>query len=488
MKIIKELLEKHKELEHNTIGVPYLGNKQYNLEYSSSVNDIITSYSLYTEKLFNLEQKNTAIKNCTLDSGDPMKYKMFKPIIKEIKKIDSRYGFYRYTKASGEIFSRERVKEYMNNFDFKNLQKPIDENNVIFTMSTTHALNLILRLIGNKNDVIIVPAPNYGIFTVICERLGMNVAYLNLDEEDNYLVNPQKLDSLIKKTNDELKAKYKNEKNIPKVLAFLNENPNNPTGKVMGIKQKNILQSIADVCVKNSIYIIDDLVYKDLVYDLDNPVFPIGNFNNSFDYTISLYSLSKSFGGAGLRSGIVIANTYIIRGIKNLLFQEMDSTPKYLSYACSGAYNNDKSRNRYYKKYFSNLTKKYKQKYKLLEYLITGVGDHKLLYKINKYSDIKYKKWGGINGIKLDNNLIPESGFFAIVDFTELISVLKLDSNITEEDFYKYLYINTGIKYIMGKSFGWRNKKQYVGRINYGEEDEMIIKSFLNLYKLTNSK
>ena len=211
---------------------------------------------------------------------------------------------------------------------------------------------------------------------------------------------------------------------------------------------------------------------------------PLGNYKNSFDYSITLYSLSKSFGGAGLRSGIVVANNYIIRGIKNLIFQEMDSTPKYLSYACSGAYNNDEERQVEYEKYFRKLTNKYKEKYKLLEYIITGQGNPKYLKIINKYSERKFKEWKGIEGLFLDEKHKPESGFFAIVDFTNLINVLELDSNITEEDFYKYLYVNTGIKYIMGKSFAWTNKKEYVGRINYGEEDEMIIQSFLAIYDL----
>lgn len=485
MKIINELLINHKELKQNIKGVPYLGNRPNKEKYSEEVNDIVTSYSLYTEKLFDLEQAPTAIKNCTLDSGDPMKYKIYKPIIKEIKKIDSKYGFYRYTRASGEMYSRIRVKEYMNNNDFKDLEEPLDESNIIFTLSGTHALNMILKIIGKKDDVVIVPAPNYGLFTVICERIGMNVVYLDLDKEDKYLVNPKKLDKLIKETNRKLTKEYKNKEYIPKVIAFLNENPNNPTGKVMGIKQKDILKEIANVCQKNNIYIIDDLVYKDIVYDLDNKVMPIGNYNNSFDNSITIYSLSKSFGGAGLRSGIVVANKYIIKGIKNIIFQEMDSTPKYLSYACSGAYNNDKNRDKYYNKYFKNLIKKYKEKYKLLEYIITGKGNIKLLKKINKHSKIKYNKWNGIKGINIYKELEPESGFYAIVDFTKLIDELKLNKSISEEEFYKYLYINTGIKYIMGKSFGWKNKKQYVGRINFGEEDEMIINSFLAIYNFS---
>ncbi len=481
MNVIKKIIKNNPELLKNKKGVPYPGNKLYDLKYSNNVQAIIDGYSLYTEKLFDLELSKDAITDCTLDSGDPAKYKIFKPILLELNKIDKDYGYYRYTRASGELECRKRVIDYMNLNEFYNLKKPLDESNVIFTISTTHALNLILKIIGHKNDVIIVPSLNYGLFTIICERLGMNVIYIDLDPNDNYLINPKKLNDLIVKTNNELKEKYKDERHIPKVIAFLNENPNNPTGKVMGKKNEKILKGIATTCKKNDVFVIDDLVYKDTTYDYDNIAMPVGNYNNSFDNTITLYGLSKSFGAAGFRSGIIIANNYIIKGIKNIIFQEMDSVPKYLSYSCSGAYNNDEYRNKYYKEYFGKLIGIYKERYRLLEALINGTTDSKLLRKINKYHTSK--KWNGIKGIKLIDNLKPESGFFAIVDFTGLIDILRLKKPIKEEDFYKYLYVNVGIKYIMGKSFGWNNPNQYVGRINFGESEEIIIKTFLTLNK-----
>ena len=147
MKIINELLKTHPELKKNKKGVPFLGYKEYDLKYSKNTKKIVDSYSLYTEKLFDLELSPNAIRDCTLDSGDPMKFRIFKPILKELKKINSKYSFYKYTRASGELYSRKRVIEYMNNNDFKDLKNSLDETNVIFTMSTTHALNLILKLI-----------------------------------------------------------------------------------------------------------------------------------------------------------------------------------------------------------------------------------------------------------------------------------------------------------------------------------------------------
>ena len=110
------------------------------------------------------------------------------------------------------------------------------------------------------------------------------------------------------------------------------------------------------------------------------------------------------------------------------------------------------------------------------------INQYKYLSKINKYSEYRIDEYNGIKGVKLFKELIPESGFFAIVDFTGIKKVLKLKRSITEEEFYKYLYQKTGIKYIMGKSFGWTNEKEFVGRINFGESEEILIKTFLSLH------
>ena len=479
-KLINDLLKEKSELKKYNIGVPFLGNKANGFKYTKNVRKIINGYSFYNEKLFLIDKKEGAIDNCSLDSGNPLRYPIFKPIIKESKKSNNKYILNNYPRASGDKECRKRIALYMNNQEFINLNEEIDESNIIFSLSTSHALSLILQVIAKPKDVVIIPSPNYGLFTVMCERFGLDVEYIYMKPENNFLIDPNELSNLIDSINKKLRKKYQNNDRIPRVIAFLNENPNNPLGKVMGIKESNIAKKIANICKKNNLFIIDDLVYKDTIYDFENKVIPLGNYD-AFDNSISLFGLSKSFGGAGLRAGIIVANKYIIKGIKNLIFQEMDSVPLMLSYYCAGAYNDTKYRNRYYKKYFKKLIKKYKYNYNLLKYLVTGESNDsdKYLGEINKYSSQRIKKWDGIEGIKLINGLTPESGFFAIVDFTDIIKLLNLKNIKNESDLYIYLYTNVGIKYIMGNSMGWYDNKQYVGRINYAEDKEIIVKTFI---------
>ena len=142
-----------------------------------------------------------------------------------------------------------------------------------------------------------------------------------LSKEDHFLVNPEKLANKIDEINESLQKVYNRRKGyIPRVVAFVNANPNNPTGKVMGEKNASLLKEIGEVCLKRGVFIIDDLVYRDLTFDADNLAKPIATIPGMFRNTISLFGLSKSYGMASLRAGFVVADEGIIRELINRIF------------------------------------------------------------------------------------------------------------------------------------------------------------------------
>ena len=480
-KIISNLLERYPELMQKSRGVPFVGKRSDNKKFSNNVKNIADSYSLYTDKLFKLRKYDIGYNDCKLDSGDPMKYPVFPQIMKKLKKL-KKYSFYRYPRASGDSECRKIISQYLNKEEF--IESNVSESNIIFTISTTHAFDMIMRILSHPNDVVIFPSPNYGLFALICERYSVNVEFIELKKENNYIIDPEELRKKINTINRKLKRIYKNDEYIPKVIAFFNANPNNPLGTYIGKKDTKILDELGKICKKNEMFLIDDLVYKDLIYDRHDFILPVGYNKLWFDNTISLYGLSKSFGGAGLRAGFVVANSYIIQAIKNIIFQEMDSTPIDICYACAGAYNISHRRKTSYRRYFKKIIKKYKFNFNLLNHIINGNSKLTIYdFYISIYTKTKLQKFGGIDGISILNDKMPDSGFFALVDFTGLIDVLDLNKNIKEESLLKILYSNTGIKYIMGKSMGWKNKKQFIGRINYGESISNIINSFIELKK-----
>ena len=114
-------------------------------------------------------------------------------------------------------------------------EKGLSVHNLTFLPSTSITFNLIINIISRPGDVVLMPGPNYGLFIIRAERAGAEVEILPVTKEDNFLVDPDKLAVKIDEINASLKNVYHRRKGyVPRVVAFVNANPNNQTGKVMG--------------------------------------------------------------------------------------------------------------------------------------------------------------------------------------------------------------------------------------------------------------
>ena len=89
----------------------------------------------------------------------------------------------------------------------------------------------------------------------------------------------------------------------------------------------------------------------------------------------------------------------------------------------------------------------------------------------------KANKWlSGTPHVTLAEGCDPESGFFALLDFTELIGMSSKSSVLhNEEDIMMYLYKTMKIKYLPGAYMAWPNKKQCIARVSFAVERKDII-------------
>ena len=254
----------------------------------------------------------------------------------------------------------------------------------------------------------------------------------------------------------------------------------------MGKKQADLLKKIGDICLKRGVFIIDDLVYRDLTFDSDNIAMPIATIPGMFRNTISLFGLSKSYGMASLRAGFVVADEVIIRELINKIFQGMDSAPDIVGRALAGAFNIRPERDKVYKDYFSNLIKIYQNKYHILKALVEGIDsirDEKekndIIKKVQQVvTDTKLQKQvlTGLPYTKFPDNLEPESGFFAILDFTKVRGMKYKNMVInTERDLLTFFYRTYRTRFLVGQSISWPYPNELVGRVTFALEDEVII-------------
>lgn len=487
------LLQQNPNLGERRFGLPEVGGRYDGDSFNPTVQEIADAIEYYGFEV--RDDDITTIPDIDLGSGNPTKYPPFPMAIDEMKKsLDSYMYKYPYTEGSDDI--RKVLLDYIEKEGFINTTpynySDIDDNglcvhNITFLPSTSIAFNMVVSIISKPGDVVLVTGPNYGLFTIRAERAGAEVEILPLSKEDHFLVNPEKLANKIDEINESLQKVYNRRKGyIPRVVAFVNANPNNPTGKVMGEKNTGLLKEIGEVCLKRGVFIIDDLVYRDLTFDPDNIAKPIATIPGMFRNTISLFGLSKSYGMASLRAGFVVADEVIIRELINRIFQGMDSAPDIVGRALAGAFNVRPERDAIYQDYFSKLRIIYQKKYQLLKALVEGIDSikdisakKKIQEKIsNQISDpvLLEQALEGLPYTKFPDNLEPESGFFAILDFTKVRGMKYKNMIInTERDLLTFFYRTYRTRFLVGQSISWPYPNELVGRVTFAIEDNLII-------------
>ena len=93
----------------------------------------------------------------------------------------------------------------------------------------------------------------------------------------------------------------------------------------------------------------------------------------------------------------------------------------------------------------------------------------------------------GMKNVSLYHDILPVSGFFALIDFTK-IKGLRINNKIikNDKDLIIELYKKSKVKFLHGTSFGWQNKKDIIGRITFSKESKLLVKDMCLLSKIIN--
>ena len=123
---------------------------------------------------------------------------------------------YQYPYTEGSDIIRKQLLEYIEKegfintdpYDFEDVDKKgLCVHNITFSVSTSVLYNQIISILAKPGDVVLITAPNYGLFTIRTERAGAEVELLKLEREDNFLVNPTKLANRIDQINESLQKR-----------------------------------------------------------------------------------------------------------------------------------------------------------------------------------------------------------------------------------------------------------------------------------------
>lgn len=470
-------------------GLPHVGNALWGSWSSGEIQKASEAYEDFSLsanlliKGFNASDKSKV----RLGGGSPANFKPFEPCLVELKTVLENRTLSTYPMAAGDDLAKTSVIDF---FD-KNYAKNIVENNIIFTHSCTQAFTLIMEAILDFGDVVLMTAPNYGLFTFIPERVGGRVRLLELSDEDNWKINPKKLKKIIDEINSELKLDYDRNRSkyifrrsdtAPKVSAFVNYNPHNPMGVVYGKNDKSLLLEISYICKEAGVFVIDDLAYSGLEYDRTNIALPICSFDGHFDNTITLYTLSKSYGLASLRSGMIVANEIVCSLIRDRIFQSSDSLSILQSAAMGAIFKTDDESTKEREEYFTYITKEYYERYVFVKSIISGF-DSLTKSEQTVFDSVLLKN-------DIDRNLVdtkgitdvqiviePTSAFFLLLDLTKLMGKSYKGYKVTDDkSLLQFLYTSENIKVLTGDAFCWVNSNQLIIRTTTAlSYDELLV-------------
>ena len=118
-----------------------------------------------------------------------------------------------------------------------------------------------------------------------------------------------------------------------KTRAVVTISPNNPTGVVYS---EEILRQINRLCAESGIYHISDEAYEYFTYD-DAEHFSPGRIPDADGHTISLFSLSKSYGFASWRIGYMVFPSPLTAAVKKIQDTILICPPVISQYAALGA-------------------------------------------------------------------------------------------------------------------------------------------------------
>ena len=204
-------------------------------------------------------------------------------------------GMGAYTDSSGPEFIRKAVAEYIDRRDDADgVRVPrADPGQVFITNGASEAVRYVIDLlIGDASDGIMIPIPQYPLYSAAIKRCGgVQVDYF-LDEESGWAMDRELLESSLEGARERGAA----------VKAIVVINPGNPTGAVMS---EETVREVIAFAADNGLAIIADEVYQENVYDADAGFVSFARVLGRGDVPLfSVHSTSKGFyGECGHRGG-----------------------------------------------------------------------------------------------------------------------------------------------------------------------------------------
>ena len=160
----------------------------------------------------------------------------------------------------------------------------LDGSRILVTAGSNMAFLSVVQAITSTGDEIVLPSPFYFNHDMAVRIAGCVPVIVPTDAQ--YQIDPEALARAI----------------TPRTRAIVTVSPNNPAGAVYPAEA---LRAVNELCAARGLLHISDEAYEYFTWD-DSRHFSPASLPGAGAHTISLYSLSKSYGFAGWRIGYMV--------------------------------------------------------------------------------------------------------------------------------------------------------------------------------------
>ena len=199
-----------------------------------------------------------------------------------------------YCDSKGLYSARKAIMQYCQQIRIPNVQ--IDD--VFIGNGVSELIMMALQGLLNDGDEVLIPAPDYPLWTAAATLSGGKAVHYRCDETADWQPDI-----------DDVKARI-----TPRTKALVVINPNNPTGAVYG---KEVLEDLLQVARQHDLVVYADEIYDKILYDGVSH-YPMASLADDV-LIVTLNGLSKAYRVAGFRTGWMV-----ISGAKHRAQDYMD--------------------------------------------------------------------------------------------------------------------------------------------------------------------
>lgn len=290
------------------------------------------------------------------------------------------------------IGNRELKEEIAKKLKEKNNLVIDPGRNILITPGSDSGLYFSILPFIHDGDEVIIPSPSYPNNYLGVNIMGGKVVSLELKVENNYQLTREALESKV---------------TINTKMIILTH-PNNPTTTIYNKESLNILR---DVCIKNDLILVCDMAFEDFTFG--NEIITPAAMDGMFERTITVFSFSKGMGLSGLRVGYVVCSDEIMDSMYANAVGVIGATSTSAQRA-----------------------------------IIEALKHPEFMEQFNQAFDFRRKKaYEIINSIPNVSCLMPESGFLLWVDVSKIGNSSDIVSYLVHE---AKVSCNDGVNYGLG--------------------------------------